>query len=73
MKPIIEILSDTIGVSVEKIEKYRNNTYGSVSLADALEAMKSAMKQAYIDGNNKGFLGNRMRPEEYLKILEEQK
>ena len=71
MKPIIEILSDTIGESVEKIEKYRNNTY--VSLADALEAMKSAMKQAYIDGYNNGFLGNGMRPEEYLKILEEQK
>lgn len=49
MKSRIEILSEVLGCSPEFVERY---VKGMVSVKDVLEAMKIAMRQAWIAGFN---------------------
>lgn len=76
-KTRIEILADVIGCSSGFVQRYADNGKGNVSVTDALEAMKIAMKQSWFAcANQDGQANYEMQMQmcdEYLNKLEEQK
>jgi len=74
-KKPIEILADSCGLSVSRVQQYPYKNEIKVPFDLALEAMKIAMKQAWIEGMNNAHrpVDNCVDFDEYINKLKEQR